>query len=57
MTPDVKQRALDLIDRVIDKQLDDLEAALDGKVHEMATGQLRQPMELLEQAMRLRSAL
>ncbi len=50
-------RARALFDRVIDKQLDEIEASLDGKVHEMAVNQLGQPMTLLEQALRLRQAL
>lgn len=53
----VRARALDLIDRVIDRQLDDIELSLDGKVHEMVTDQMRRPLDLLEQALRLRSAL
>lgn len=50
-------RALSLIDRVIDRQLDELEASLDGDVHPMVVDQVRRPLEVLEQALRLRGAL
>jgi hypothetical protein len=53
----VRGRARDLIDRVIDQQLDDLESSLRGDVHPMVADQVSRPLDLLEQAMRLRSAL